>query len=211
VPVAPLVALLDGPVPSLVLEWLDGVVPLSELDAPEAWRSAGQTLRRLHELPTLRRRSEPFPVFMRHWFELEMRELVACAAVSADEAAAALAKAAEFETILARTPLVWAHVDCQAAHFLLNPDDNSVAAVIDWADACEDAPDMDFAVLTLFGRLYLDAVLDGYGASRELRDRLAGTLPFYRAVRAAGAHNWLESHGYAGHTWALEEIRAFIA
>jgi aminoglycoside phosphotransferase (APT) family kinase protein len=108
-------------------------------------------------------------------------------------------------------PAVWVHGDCQPAHFILDEASGEVTAVIDWADAQPGWAAMDFAVLTLFDGNVLGWLLEGYGAPANFQDNLARTLPYFRAVRAAGAYRWLETHGYPGHEWPLARIRALTA
>jgi aminoglycoside phosphotransferase (APT) family kinase protein len=147
---------------------------------------------------------------MEGWFAAELDWMKEHDALTAAEATAAKDVARGLRPILDGTPLTWTHGDCQAAHFIIGPGSSTVAAVIDWADDHEGAPEMDFAVLSLFDPEMWRHALDGYAATGEFRQRLERTLPLYQAIRGAGSLRWLETHGYPGHTWPAERVRALL-
>ena len=206
IPVPELGATVGDPNPGVSFRWVEGVALHGSI-VPEAWRAAGRVLRRIHELPPL---DDTHPIDRLWPFEAEIEWMVANGGLTRSEADAALSVAEPLRLTVEAAPLAWTHGDCQAAHFIMNPATNEVAAVIDWADAGFARPEMDFAVLALFDAGALEWILEGYEASPQLRDSLARTLPYFQALRAAGSYRWLETHGYQGQTWPAETIRAFI-
>lgn len=210
VPVAPFAGFAERPAPAVAFRWVEGR-PLHGCTDPEAWRDAGRALRRIHSAPQLRQRAVPWGEAMEGMFRAELGWMAEGGFIEPAEADAAGAVAASLRPVLDATPLGWIHGDCQAAHFILAPDEPRVLAVIDWADEHQGAPEMDFAVLSLFdGDLWRHA-LDGYAATAEFRERLERTLPLYRAIRAAGSLRWLETHGYPGQEWPVECVRALVS
>lgn len=209
VPVQPFAGFVERPAPAVAFRWVEGR-PLHGFTDPEAWRDAGRVLRRVHSAPPLRQRTVPWGEAIEGMFRAELGWLADHGFISADEAQCAAAVAGRLRTVVGETPLAWIHGDCQAAHFIVAPDGARIAAVIDWADEHQGAPEMDFAVLSLFDGEMWRAALDGYAATNEFRERLELTLPLYRAVRAAGSLRWLETHGYPGHTWPVECVRALL-
>ncbi|MFN0145671.1 MAG: phosphotransferase family protein [Dehalococcoidia bacterium] len=207
VPVPEVVGYLAGPVPCLAICWVDGVA-LDQLTGRASWEAAGAILRRIHDRPVLEPGARPWGETAIAWLHRDIGFLVQRGAVTAAERDAALTNARALQPLLDATDATWLHGDCQAAHFLLDRETGEVAAVIDWADASAGAPDMDFAVLSIAHEDRLPALLDGYGASAALRERLAVTLPFHRALRGAMAAPWLESHGFLGVQWPGEAVRA---
>ncbi len=214
-PVPALLGLAQGEQPVMALRWVEGE-SLDMVKSPAAWRNVGSFLRQLHALPPRYARHELPPRFPRHqswsaflidWFSRELDYMVASRGLLAAERAAALDAVIAQRTLLDSIDGSWIHGDCQAAHFLIDPATDEVAAVIDWSDAQPGAPDMDLAVLTLFDRARLPHILHGYGASPAMRERLAVTLPIHAAVRAAGAARWLDEHGSPGHDWPLRIVR----
>ncbi len=210
VPVAEVVGFLQHPVPSLGLRWIDGVT-LRESTSPDAWRNAGTALRMLHEAPLLWRKPEPWGNLTISWLERGIDYLVERCGLTTTERDRAMEAARALQPLLDRIEPTWLHGDCQDAHFLIDPATNEVTAVIDWSDAQPGAVDMDFAVLTINPGAQLAALLDGYGASTALRERLKRTLPLHRAVRAVEAAPWLDAHRYPGVAWPAEAVRALAA
>lgn len=209
VPVAQFVGFTERPAPAVAFRWVDGR-PLHDCTDPEAWRDAGRALRRVHSAPPLRQRTAPWGEAMEGMFRAELGWMAEHGFITIAESESASGIASMLRPVLDETPLCWVHGDCQAAHFILAPDAPRVAAVIDWADEHQGAPEMDFAVLSLFDGDTWRHALDGYAATSEFRERLERTLPLYRAIRAAGSLRWLETHGYPGHTWPVECVRALL-
>lgn len=210
VPVPAFVGFLERPAPAVAFRWVEGR-QLHGCTDPEAWRDAGRVLRRIHAAPPLRQRTVPWGEAMEGMFRAELSWMADHGFISANEAHSASGHAAALRPVLDETPLAWVHGDCQAAHFIVAPAEPRIVAVIDWADEHQGAPEMDFAVLSLFdGEIWRHA-LDGYAATTEFRERLDRTLPLYRAIRAAGSLRWLETHGYPGHAWPMDCVRALLA
>ncbi|MEO6044161.1 MAG: phosphotransferase [Tepidiformaceae bacterium] len=210
VPVAEAVLSRDGDVPALAMRWVEGG-SLRGCASLRSWQAAGAVLRLAHGAPSLRPAPEPPGAFVAGWLKRELPYLVAHHGFAAADAELVLRHAERLRPTLDHATPAWLHGDCQAAHFLLEPAGDRIAAVLDWADAHEGDPVMDFAVLTLFDREALLAVLDGYEASGELRDRVALSLPLYRAARGAGAVRWLDAHGYPEERWPLDALRQVAA
>ncbi|MEO8539514.1 MAG: aminoglycoside phosphotransferase family protein [bacterium] len=208
-PVPEFVGFGERPAPVVAFKW----VPGSSLHGStniEAWQDAGRVLRRIHAAPPLRPRPVPWGEAMEGWFAAELGWMAERGFIETHEATAARAVAETLRPTLDATPLTWTHGDCQAEHFIIAPDSNEIAAVIDWADEHEGAPEMDFAVLGLFDPEMLRHAIDGYAPTAEFRQRLHTTLPLYQAIRAAGSLRWLETHGYPGHSWPVERVRALL-
>lgn len=210
VPVAQFAGFTEKPAPAAAFRWVAGQ-PLHGSTNLDAWRDAGRVLRRVHAAPELRKRTVPWGEAMEGMFSAELGWMVEHGFIEPAEAETVREVAASLRPALDDTPVGWIHGDCQAAHFIIEPDEPRIAAVIDWADEHEGAPEMDFAVLTLFDEGVLEALLDGYAATREFRERLALTLPLYQAIRGAGSLRWLETHGYPGNTWPVERVRALLS
>ncbi|HEY5475952.1 MAG TPA: aminoglycoside phosphotransferase family protein [Tepidiformaceae bacterium] len=207
VPVPEIVSVDDGPPATVVIRWVVGA-SLQGQDSAAAWRAAGRVLRLIHALPPLRTHEQRWDDFVLDWFAGALPYL-ARHGLGDGEITAALERANGLRTTLRAEPQVWLHGDCQADHFILDPASEQVVAVLDWADAQQGAAGMDFAVLTLFDDGVLPHVLDGYEASADFRQRLAATLPFYSAVRAASAAAWLDTHGYDRGEWPVEVVHRF--
>lgn len=111
------------------------------------------------------------------------------------------------------------HGDCQPSHFLLGapePDarlaaaeadarrlglvaqnaGDTIAAVIDFGDACTGDPAWDLAVLTLDDPGRLDDVLAGYAPEPRLARRISALAGPYRLLRRLGEASWLADHGF---------------
>ena len=209
VPVQSFAGFAERPAPAVAFRWVEGA-PLHGCEEPEAWRDAGRVLRRIHSAPPLRQRSVPWGEAMEGMFSAELGWMADHGFIEPAEASSAREVAAALRPVMDETPLGWIHGDCQAAHFIVAPGEARIAAVIDWADEHQGAPEMDFAVFSLFDGETWRHALDGYAATAEFRERLERTLPLYRAIRAAGSLRWLETHGYPGHTWPLECVRALV-
>lgn len=209
VPVQAFAGFVERPAPAVAFRWVDGR-PLHGCTDPEAWRDAGRVLRRIHAAPPLRPRTVPWGEAMEGMFRAELAWAAEHGFIAMDEASAAAGVAAALRPVLDDTPLAWVHGDCQAAHFIVAAEEPRIVAVIDWADEHQGAPEMDFAVLSLFDGDLWRHVLDGYAPTTEFRERLERTLPLYRAIRAAGALRWLETHGHPGHEWPIDKVRALL-
>lgn len=208
VPVPGFVAFREEPLPYLVMHWVDGV-PLHGRRSRAAWQDAGRVLRMAHRIAPLARRRQAWADWVSEGFKTGLPGMVESGAITAEAAAAALDRVAALGPLLEVAPLVALHGDCQAEHILVDAASDTVTAVIDWADAQQGDPLFDFAVLTLFDREMVEAVLTGYGASPQLRSRAVHLLPLYRALRAIREAPWLRDHGFDGETWPAEELRAF--
>lgn len=210
VPVSEFAGFTERPAPAVAFHWTPGS-PLTGQTNSEAWRDAGRVLRRIHSALVLRQRTVPWGEAMEGWFDAELRWMTDGDHITVEESKLARAAAHSLRPVLDDTPLGWTHGDCQAGHFIVGPNSECIAAVIDWADEHEGAPEMDFAVFSLFDPEMLGYALDGYAATTEFRERLSLTMPLYRAIRGAGSLRWLETHGYPGVSWPVEAVRALAA
>jgi aminoglycoside phosphotransferase (APT) family kinase protein len=186
---------MDASPAILVLEYVDGR-PLGSTSRPDQWRAVGRQLRRLHD----RASPDDLPVFGggESWWD-SLRSLADwshqwCRERQIVEPAALDRLAASMRAAFARDdPLgCLVHGDCGPYHWLLR--DGTVAAVVDFGDAGRGDPCWDVAVLTLWDRHRLPAVLDGYGADEDTRDRLTAMLVPYTVVRHLLAVPWLVEH-----------------
>jgi aminoglycoside phosphotransferase (APT) family kinase protein len=210
VPVSEIVECCEEPVPALAMEWAPGRA-LHGLRDADAWREAGRVLRLLHEAVPLWVRDKPWVDFVSDWFAADLSYLVDQRGLERSVAEAAASRVKEVQPLMRAAPTTWLHGDCQAAHFLVDPKSTRISAVLDWGDAQPGDPVMDFAVMTLFDDgPVLDPVLDGYGATDDLRERTHALLPLYQAVRGAGAARWLDTHGYPGHHAPLDAVRRVV-
>ena len=157
-------------------------------------------------MPVLRQRESPLAKWLVAWLADETAYMAEQGVISLVDRRAALKVCAGLRPVLESTPLAWIHGDCQAAHFLNDPESERVTAALDWADAQHGAPEMDLAVLTLFDATALPDILDGYEATDELRARL--TLPLFHAARGAGSFRWLETHHPEKRHFAVERVKA---
>ena len=111
------------------------------------------------------------------------------------------------------------HGDCQPSHFLLGAAEadarlggaepgaglrpaahsagGTIAAVIDFGDACTGDPAWDLAVLTLDDAGRLDDVLTGYAPEPHIARRMSALAGPYRLLRRLGEANWLADHGFS--------------
>jgi aminoglycoside phosphotransferase (APT) family kinase protein len=74
---------------------------------------------------------------------------------------------------------------------------DTIAAVIDFGDACTGDPAWDLAVLTLDDPARLGDVLTGYGPDPRLARRISALAGPYRLLRRLGEANWLADHGFS--------------
>lgn len=205
VPVPPIALFRAGPPPVFVMRWVEGE-PLHGSGSPVAWCAAGAALRRVHSASPSPQGGDASRLVLGP-LESELPYLVNRHGLREADAALVLSHARRLLPLIDAAPLAWLHGDCQAEHFLIDPTDGRLNAVLDWADACAGDPVADFAVLTLFDGDVLAHVLKGYEAEPGLRDRVTETLPLYRAVRGAQAARWLDGHGFPGHEWPLRCVR----
>lgn len=206
IPTPALLATRGEPVQFLAFRWVDGE-PLGA-GRLNPWRDAGALMRRIHEMPT---GSHAAPWGSLEQFEAELAWMVERDALTVGEAQGAFAAARAALAMLSDAEPVFIHGDCQPDHFIVDAG-GAVAAVIDWADAGTGYPEMDLAVMALSAEPpVFEALLDAYRPSPELRERLPRTLPAFQAIRAALSYRWLETHGYPGHTWPIERVRALSA
>jgi aminoglycoside phosphotransferase (APT) family kinase protein len=73
---------------------------------------------------------------------------------------------------------------------------DTIAAVIDFGDACTGDPAWDLAVLTLDDPGRIDDVLAGYGPDPRLARRISALAGPYRLLRRLGEASWLADHGF---------------
>jgi aminoglycoside phosphotransferase (APT) family kinase protein len=188
---------------ALAMRWVEGV-PLASHPRSAAWRDAGAQVRLAHDVgggPPFGAGwggFDPARPDWRSFFELFADTMLAdcerdlgLAREQGDRIRAALRD----QPGLDRAAVVWCHGDLQPEHVLVDPATDRVVAIIDWADHGAGDFVWDFAVLTLDGARS-DAVLDGYGATREQRALLDALLPLYAVVRLAGEAGWLAEHGF---------------
>jgi hypothetical protein len=74
---------------------------------------------------------------------------------------------------------------------------DTIAAVIDFGDACTGDPAWDLAVLTLDDPGRLDDVLTGYAPQPRLARRISALAGPYRLLRRLGEASWLADHGFS--------------
>ncbi|MEX2226676.1 MAG: aminoglycoside phosphotransferase family protein [Dehalococcoidia bacterium] len=208
VPVPEIIAFVERPVPTVAMRWVDGVA-LRGMDHAEAWRDAGRVLRLIHRTDDQRLIREPWADLVLRWLADGLRYLVEHRGLAPGEADDAMRHAEALRALLGDQTLTWLHGDCQADHVLIDPATLRVVAVVDWSDAAQGDPVMDFAVLSLFADHALPHLLDGYDASAGFRDHLASTLLLYRALRGVGVVRWLDEHGFRSGEWPIHAVRAF--
>jgi aminoglycoside phosphotransferase (APT) family kinase protein len=208
VPVPRIVAEQPG---ALLMTFVDGV-SLSDRGARDAVVDTGRWLRRLHDggntTPDYEGH-ERWSDAVEAWLEPELQGCIADRHV--DDALAAKVHRAldDARDTLDESPRVWCHGDFQAAHVLADPSTNCVTAFLDFADHQTAEPGWDIGVFTLYDESLLDPLLDGYGASAELRDGLGRTLPLYRVLRLLGSVRWLAARHHPAVADHLERITAW--
>jgi aminoglycoside phosphotransferase (APT) family kinase protein len=74
---------------------------------------------------------------------------------------------------------------------------DTIAAVIDFGDACTGDPAWDLAVLTIDDPGRLDDVLTGYAPEPRLARRISALAGPYRLLRRLGEASWLADHGFS--------------
>jgi aminoglycoside phosphotransferase (APT) family kinase protein len=74
---------------------------------------------------------------------------------------------------------------------------DTIAAVIDFGDACTGDPAWDLAVLTLDDPGRLDDVLAGYAPEPHVARRISTLAGPYRLLRRLGEARWLADHGFS--------------
>jgi len=192
----------------LVTERLPGVPVTARLPATAV--KVGRLLRRLHELP------EPPPFaggqlrwdeFISWWSTLELQNAFERGFLATHEHQAIAAHYGALLPRLAARPFGLIHGDCQAEHWLVDPGDQEVLGVVDFADAQSGDPLMDIAVLTMWDPVLTEFVLKGHGSSDDL-----DLLPSYGLLRHLAAANWLSDHGVTYHAQRnLAAVRQWLA
>ena len=191
-----------GPPSVLALRRIDGQ-PLSVLQAHAAWIAAGRELRRLHELPVppgvppLLELENGWRAATLWWADREWalaRSQGQLPAVLLDHLHDRMR--ASFQSIVDDAPMVMLHGDCQAAHFIVTPDDRRIAGILDLGDASIGDPGWDLSVLTIWAPEHLEDVLEGYRATSSVRNHLAIASTGYHIIRHLGAARWLPEHGF---------------
>jgi aminoglycoside phosphotransferase (APT) family kinase protein len=202
---------------AFAMRWVDGV-SLSRQATAAAWHDAGAQVRVAHDVGGGPPFGNSFGGFnpsrpsWRTFFELFAETMVTdcerdlqLARADGDRIRAALRDAPGLDA----PHIVWCHGDLQPEHVLVDPATDRVTAIIDWSDNGAGDFVWDFAVLTLDGAPF-DALLDGYGATREQRAALDALLALYSVVRRAGEAGWLADHAfpYADNLRRVREWRA---
>jgi aminoglycoside phosphotransferase (APT) family kinase protein len=221
----PAVVHADSQEPALlVLEYVPGQA-LGSAASPAAWAQAGRLLRRLHDMrdpggigPALEwpadGRLGPRPPLSHVLPQRAARE----AAAASRRGLISEGQALRIARLLGRAfggvedpeRDCMLHGDCQPGHFLLGPPEagaglgpagrgagDTIAAVIDFADACTGDPAWDLAVLTLDDPGRLDDVLTGYAPEPRLARRISALAGPYRLLRRLGEATWLADHGFS--------------
>jgi Ser/Thr protein kinase RdoA (MazF antagonist) len=212
VPVPRLVAVGRGSPTVLVLERVGGHWLAPDRSA-RAWAATGAAVRRLHGVAV-----PGLPGFAgRDGWAAGLGELAdhwgprACAAgldgrvVDTARAAAGRLLGPGHDPVEPR--IVTLHGDCVPIHVRLD-DDDRVLGLLDLGDACRGDPAWDLAVLTMRSPERLPAVLDGYGADRELCAWATRAWPVYRALRLVAEVGWLADHGFDPATAVTEATSA---
>ena len=196
VPVPAVHEWIDGPPAMVVLDHVEGR-PLASTSPDGHWRAVARELRRLHDDAP----ADGWPWFgggegwwsqlrwLADWAGQWCRERGMLAPAVLDRIRrrvdAGLARDDELDGRLV-------HGDCGPYHWLLR--DDTVVAVVDFGDTGRGDPVWDLAVLTLWDRDRLPAVLDGYGADGALRARVEALLRPYVLVRHLLAIPWMVEH-----------------
>jgi aminoglycoside phosphotransferase (APT) family kinase protein len=200
------------PVPELVavvadataMTWIDGE-PLRGGSSAAAWRDTGARLRAAHDLGV----DAPFGAgfggyatthrtwreFFEAFAEQELRACEETLGLPAGQAARIRDAVRASAPLLAAPVVGWCHGDFQPEHVLIDPANDRVVSIIDWADHGSADITWDVMVLTLDDARHLDALLDGYGADGARRTALAQRLPLFGVVRLLGEAHWLAEHG----------------
>ena len=76
----------------------------------------------------------------------------------------------------------------------MDPTTDRVVSIIDWADHGSGDVAWDLMVLTFDDASHLDALLDGYEASDELRAAVAARVHLFTVVRLLGEARWHADH-----------------
>ena len=221
----PAVVHADSEEPALlVLEYVPGPA-LGSAASAAAWAEAGRLLRRLHDMPDpsgigpavewpADGRLGPRPPLRHVLPQRVARE----AAVAAQRGLISAGQALRISRLLGRAfgdiedpeRDCVLHGDCQPSHFLLGAQEaearlgaaghsaaDTIAAVIDFGDACTGDPAWDLAVLTLDDPGRLDDVLTGYAPEPRLALRISALAGPYRLLRRLGEASWLADHGFS--------------
>jgi aminoglycoside phosphotransferase (APT) family kinase protein len=206
----PAVYYVDPTTPSiLVMSYIEGTA-LSH-DAPiSLWKSAGQTLTKLHEVPAPAGLSthHVFPGWEKYLGQLDetspngMRQIAtALGKRRLDELGKSITIALAHATDL---PPTFIHGDCQPNHFLCQ--DKEVNGIIDFGDTGVGDPCWDISVLSLYHEDKLGALLDGYNPSQAMRSRLDQLLTAYWYLRLIGEIAWCVARHY-NVTQPMERLR----
>ena len=208
VPVPDLIAADDH---CIAMRFVDGT-PLHESATEAAWRAAGSVLRQVHDLAPSDLIGDGFGLRCATWPEfvevLLEREFEGCAReLGFDPAQAERVRRAfdDARPLLDQPVLVWCHGDCQPDHVLVDPRDDSVVAIIDWADHGKGDSAWDLAILSLDHASYIDALLDGYGDAAIDAGRTRTVLSLYRVLRWLGEARWLAARSLPGSAVSLEQ------
>ncbi len=207
------------PVPELIMaddhciamRFVDGT-PLHESATEAAWRAAGSALRQVHDLTPGDLIGDGFGLAGTTWPEfveaLLERELEGCGReLGFDPSQAKRVRRAfdDARPLLDQPVLVWCHGDCQPDHVLVDPHDDSVVAIIDWADHGKGDSAWDLAILSLDHTSHIDALLDGYGEVAVGADRTRTVLSLYRVLRWLREARWLAARSLPESAVSLEQ------
>lgn len=209
IPVPELVAAADH---CLAVRFVEGT-PLSEPASDSAWRAAGSVLSQVHGLAPGALIGDGFGSASATWPEfvegLLTRELEGCVrelGFDPDQGERIRGAFDDARSLIDQRVPVWCHGDCQPEHVLVDPRDDSVVAIIDWADHGPADPAWDLAVLSLEDPARVGALLDGYGYGARAVDRgeVRTLLSLFGVLRWLGEARWLAARSHPQAAAALE-------
>lgn len=188
---------------------------LTERSSEAAWRAAGGALRKVHDLAPASLIGNGFDLLCTAWPDfvaaLLARELDGCVrqlAFDPNQAERIRRAFDEAGSRLERRPIAWCHGDCQPEHVLLDLHDDSIVAIIDWADHGKADPMWDLAVVSLDDTAHLDALLEGHGGAD---DDVRSVMSLYRVLRWLGESRWLAARSHPGAAVSLERAATWSA
>ncbi|MEE6179658.1 HAD-IA family hydrolase [Mycobacterium sp. 050134] len=184
----------------LVLEEIPTSVTLA--DAAGAWRTAGGAVRALHDCPI----PPDMAMFCEggvHWrshvdhrIATECKDAVARGLLNQHESDAVRRYSMRVLAAAGPASAVLLHGDLQARHLLAH---RNQIILIDFGDAGWGDPAMDLVVLTHLDPQRIEDVLDGYGADKYLRERVAQLGPLYSLWRNLFVSRWYFDNAFEQH------------
>jgi aminoglycoside phosphotransferase (APT) family kinase protein len=192
---------------------------LDKCSTQATWRAAGHVLRTVHGAKPqddhlmgggFGLAAETWPAFVRILVEDSLDRCVRDLAFD-PESATRIRRAFDDDLpLLEHAPTVWSHGDLQPEHVLLDPGNNDVVAIIDWADHGRADPAWDLAVLALDDTRHLDALLDGYASyTHDEHGRVRTRLNLYRVLRWLAEALWFAERSHPGAATSLERAAAW--